>query len=446
MFRSWTSSFAKTPAICTEHGLLSYSDLSSQIEAAAQALAKQGLGPGKRAAFLAKTDMQTLVAFFALLEIGASPCLLSTRLPKEAISSHLAQARASFFLDSLDAIAQTACESPSTQTQTISLFTSGSSGTPKLACLKVDHFLANAKSSIAALGLQGEGHRWLLSVPLFHVSGLSLLFRCFLSGSCVLFPSSNSFFDLVQATHVSWVPTQLLRILENSVPLPLLQTALIGGAPIPQNLIEKALEKKIPLALTYGMTECASQITMTLFEDPLLPVHVGKPLAGKEIRLSPSGEILLRADSLFIGYETNGEVQLDLSEEGWFPTGDLGKWTLDGNLTLQGRKDRMFISGGENISPERIESALGSIPGLLESAVLPLEDPIYGQRPVAFVRFEKGASMEKEAIYERLSHLLPKFYFPMEFFPFPAEEERAGLKINSSQLKGWLQKLLLEKR
>jgi O-succinylbenzoic acid--CoA ligase len=322
--------------------------------------------------------------------------------------------------------------------QVILLFTSGSSGAPKLASLNVEHFIASAQSTINALFLTPES-RWLLTVPLFHVSGLSILFRCLLSGSSIVL-TSDLLIGHPFASHVSLVPTQLLRVLEKESPFPYLKCALIGGAPISESLIEKALEKKIPLYLTYGMTEMASQITMTSQSDVLLPLHLGKPLIGKEVSFASDGEILVKGSSLFNGYDTPIGPQKKLLADGWFATGDLGSLDASGNLNYKGRKDNLFISGGENIYPEPIEEALGTISGVLQSLVIPLEDLEFGKRPVAFVHME-GELLSKEEFQERLIHLLPKFCIPIHFFPFPKELLEKGFKVKRSELR----EILLQK-
>ena len=443
MFRSWVFDHLTRPAIFVEQESISYEKLSLQIENLALQFLKKGICNKHRVAFIATTHVHSLLIFFALLEIGASPCPLSSRLPLKQIPIHLKQARASFFINSNFTVEKCAIETCFIQNTTILLFTSGSSGAPKLVSLKKEHFLASAEGSIEKLGLNQVKGCWLLSVPLFHVSGLSILFRCFSSGSSVAF-SSNFLTGHPFASHISLVPTQLMRYLSKEIYFPRLTCALLGGAPLSETLIQMALVKKIPLYLTYGMTELASQITMTSLSDLLLPIHLGKPLPGKEVNFSMEGEILVKGSSLFTGYDSMLGVQKKLLEDGWFPTGDLGKWNQEGNLEYKGRKDNLFISGGENIYPETIEEAIRSIPGVLQSLVVPLADQEFGHRPVAFVQTQNDTLPSKEEFHEKLSSLLPKFCLPVHFFPFPVQEGEKSFKIKRSELKTWLKQSFLK--
>ena len=419
------------PAIQIGQKALTYQELFVKIETLALSLAQRGVNSGLRVAFVAETTLDSILCFYALLKIGASPCLLSTRLPREKIPEYLKESQSSFFLDCKTNSVQKCIVDIEPKDTSILLFTSGSSGFPKLVSLKVEHFLASARGSVERLRLKKESC-YLLSVPLFHVSGLSILFRCLLAGSSIAFTS-----DFLLASHVSWVPTQLLRALERKCSFCRLECALVGGAQISDTLIQLALRKKIPLCLTYGMTEMASQITMTRLEDGLFPVHVGKPLPGKEVKIAEDGEILVRGDSLFSGYDSLLGVQKNLLEGGWFATGDLGAWNKDFNLEYKGRKDNLFISGGENIYPESIEEALGTISGVLQVVVVPLEDREFGHRPVAFVHMQ-GPLLSKEEFYEKLSSLLPRFSFPIHFFPFPEEILAKSFKVKRLELKNWL--------
>jgi len=426
------------PAIWTHDLSISYQALWQKIEDLSFYFAQQGIKERDRVAFVTETSVHSIIAFFALLEIGASPCLLSTRLPSEKIPSYLSAARSSFFLDIKTNSIQKRKIDPLSHDQAVLLFTSGSSGSPKLASLSVEHFIASAGSSNLALSLTSNSC-FLLTVPLFHVSGLSILFRCLLSGSSIAL-TSDLLIGHPSITHVSLVPTQLLRVLEKESPFPYLKCALIGGAPISESLIQKALEKKMPLYLTYGMTEMASQITMTSKSDCLLPLHLGKPLLGKELSFASDGEILVKGTSLFNGYDSPLGAQKTVLKGGWFATGDLGALDTNGNLKYKGRKDNLFISGGENIYPEPIEEALGTISGVLQSLVIPLEDLEFGNRPVAFIHME-GSLLSKEEFHEKLIHLIPKFCLPIHFLPFPKEFLEKGFKVKRSDLR----EILLQK-
>lgn len=430
-----------SPAIWMNDIYISYQDFASRIKDVSKCLLQQGIQKGARVAFIAKTDLHSILVFFALLELEASPCPLSTRIPIEQVPVYTKQARASFFLNTESfQLDKMNIQYPS-QENAILLFTSGSTGSPKLVCLHFSHFLSNAKGSSCYFNLKGKESCWLLSVPLFHVSGLSILFRSFLTGSSIVL-SENLLQGHHFATHISLVPTQLLRIIQHKTSFPKLLVALIGGAPISTSLIQLSTDRKIPVVLTYGMTEMASQITMTQPGDSLFPIHLGKALPNREISIDENGEILVKGSCLFDGYDSPSGPSKKLLQGEWFQTGDLGAWNQDNNLEYKGRKDNLFISGGENIYPEEIERALKSIPGILEAIVVPLQDSEFGQRPVAFIHM-LGNLLSKEEFLERLSPLLPRFCLPIHFFPFPQEELNKNSKIKRSNISKWLKTIHL---
>lgn len=275
--------------------------------------------------------------------------------------------------------------------------TSGSSGVPKQAHLSLENCYTSAQFPHPDLILK-PGDHYLLSVPLHHVSGLSILFRCLLSGAT--FVLSNSGKDL-SVTHISFVPTQLKRFLKNPSIYPNLKAILLGGASIPYDLCKEAYDRGFPIYITYGMTEMASQICTKPFH-PKTGVAFDGPLSHRELKIV-GGEIYVRGKTLFQGYHNLPSPLID----GWFPTKDLGQMGPNG-LELLGRKDRMFISGGENIHPEEIEKALLSHPEISAANVHSRPDPEFGARPIAFI----ATPLEIPTILGYLSEILPRFKIP----------------------------------
>jgi O-succinylbenzoic acid--CoA ligase len=157
---------------------------------------------------------------------------------------------------------------------------------------------------------------------------------------------------------------------------------------------------------------------MSHTEDSFLSTHLGKVLPNRELSISKDGEILVRGKTLFSGYDNGYSLERPLTPSGWFASGDLGSFTPDGNLIYKGRKDNMFISGGENIYPEEIEKALSSFPGLLHSTVIPSPDLEFGHRPVAFIHLEHEL-IHKDSLKEHLLSKVPKFCVPIDFHPIP---------------------------
>jgi o-succinylbenzoate---CoA ligase len=143
------------------------------------------------------------------------------------------------------------------------------------------------------------------------------------------------------------------------------------------------------------------------------------------------GEILVRGRTLFAGYIEAGRLVRPL-EGGWFRTGDLGEIDEGGSLRVLGRRDNMFISGGENIQPETIERALLRLPGISQAVVVPIGDPEFGRRPVAFVQAESlpdpGLCRDALRVY------LPGYMIPVSIHPLPSASSQ-GLKPSRSELR-----------
>lgn len=290
------------------------------------------------------------------------------------------------------------------------LMTSGSTAIPKIAQLTLGNLYYNAPAVISCVNLQ-ENDNWLLSLPLFHVGGLSIIFRSFLAKATLSLPCSTLTFaenlQSLQPTHLSLVPTQLLRLLneKNTAFFKNLKCLLLGGAPISQSLYEEGKARHLPLFLTYGLTEMASAVVIT--DVPKIRdgrTFLGHPLPFRELKVE-DGEIFVKGKTLFYGYHPE-------KMSGWFATRDFGVFDEQLGLAILGRKDRLFISGGENIQPEEIERALLQLPEIVEAIVVPKKHPEFDAVPFAFVRFSKKI-VAKKNIFERLKEILPKFKIPV---------------------------------
>lgn len=276
----------------------------------------------------------------------------------------------------------------------LALKTSGSTGKPKIAILPYRALLASALSVNAFLGID-QSDRYLLSLPLNHVSGIGIVLRCYLAGAELLIPEDRHEIPK-ETTRLSFVPTQLRRL---KADLPHLKTILLGGQHLPEKLIR---ESSYPLVLSYGSTEMGSTITAHKYDGTY---SLGHPLSGREIKVDESGEIWVKGETLFWGYQNQ-------PHEGWFPTKDLGTYTEKG-LTILGRKDRMFISGGENIHPEEIERALLSLDEIEDAIIKVIPDDEYGKRPVAYIKPFTQALKEK--LLDKLEkHKIPDHFYPLE--------------------------------
>ncbi len=320
------------------------------------------------------------------------------------------------------------------------VFTSGSTGLAKAVAHIAGNHLASAAGLLARLPFTARDS-WLLSLPLYHVSGLAIVWRWLYAGAQLVLPDERDLtLALGNVTHASLVPTQLHRVLNQweSEPgdpcfkqKPRLKQVLLGGAVIPVELTERARKAGIHCWVGYGMTEAASTVTAKPADGS---AGVGQVLPRRRLQLK-EGQIMVQGETLCLGYYQAGSLMPVMNSEGWFATKDLGQIT-DGELFVIGRIDNMFISGGENIHPEEIEWVLLSHPHIRQAFVFPVPDPEFGHRPVAVIDSEQQLAVEN--INRHLSGKLAKFKWPECYYPLPTELQGNGVKIARSAVQRWL--------
>jgi o-succinylbenzoate---CoA ligase len=443
------------PAMAGAGSVLTFRDFDLRVTATGEKIAKLGFASGERIALYLPKDGRDLVLLLALIRAGCVACPLSTRLPPGGVAPLLERAACRVLvsdneetLEAVDGIRKLYPETlladepareqplpseslqlPVARPATI-VFTSGSTGFPKAALHTFGNHYYSALGSNSNIAL-APGDRWLHSLPLYHIGGLSILFRCLLAGATVALPEPGAPLGKTitecGVTHLSLVSTQLLRLLREDFEPGGLKAILLGGGPIPPSLVDEAMRRRLPIHTSYGLTEMASQVTATPPEASREELHTsGRPLPHREISISDSGEILVRGETLFSGYVKHDMVDRPLDVDGWFRTGDLGE--LDGNLRVKGRKDNLFISGGENVQPEEIEEALCRLEGVEDAVVVPVPDAEFGFRPVAFVRGGKPGDLTRA-----LERTLPRFKIPVAFHAW--SEGLGGMKVDRATFR-----------
>jgi O-succinylbenzoic acid--CoA ligase len=441
-------------AVVSAGWAMSYGELDGKVSAVERRLKELGVASGVRVALYLPKDAGYLVLLLALVRAGAVACPVSTRLPAGGVGALLEEAGCSALIstdegvsgvvDGVDVLGPESLladgekdgrdpepvEIPLDRQATV-VFTSGSTGAPKAALHTFGNHYSNALGSNVNIAL-APGDRWLHSLPLYHVGGLSILFRCLLAGATIALPEPNAplgrSISELRATHVSLVSTQLLRLLHEDVDLSGLGAVLMGGGQIPPSLVDEALARGVPIHTSYGLTEMASQVTTTPPGASRRKLRTaGCALPHREVRISGNGEILVRGETLFAGYLRDEGLNLPL-DGGWFRTGDLGELDDDGYLRVSGRRDNLFVSGGENVQPEEIEAALCRLDGVHEAVVVPVPDEEYGSRPVAFVR----KSGEVGDLAGMLEKVLPRFKTPIIFHDW---EGVGGMKPDRGALE-----------
>ena len=247
--------------------------------------------------------------------------------------------------------------------------TSGSTGEAKGVRLPWRAVAAAARISNRALGLRPDD-AWLACLPLHHVGGAMILYRCLRAGATAVvhdgFDVAAVARDLAtrRITHLSLVPPMLAQLLDATVPPPpTLRHALVGGAALHEGLLERARAAGWPIRTTWGMTETCATATLD-----------GQPLPGVQVRLSTAGTGTLEVASParmagYLGRPDAGE---------WLTTNDLGAIDADGCVRILGRADDMLVSAGVNVHPFEVEARLAACPGVREAGVTGLADPVWG--------------------------------------------------------------------
>lgn len=419
------------------HGARTWAEWDLQIDVAASSLGALG---AERIALRVEDRLDLATFALGAVRAGVTGVLVPTRWPAALAAEALSGAGVRTAISDLP-IPGLALHAPvgfgaeaggvgERPPGALAVFTSGSTGAPKAALLPWAALLASAEGVVARLDLRA-GDRWLLDLPVAHVGGLGVVIRCAQAGAAMAVPYPGaSVAEAVAAlrpTHVSFVGTQLRRLLDTHADTSSVRAILLGGSAIPADLLRRATEAGLPVALSYGMTEMGSTVTAT---EPGSDLDTsGRVLPGREVRLVDS-EIQVRGATRFGGYLTPDGLSRPFDAEGWFATGDLGHLTEAGHLVVEGRRGLRFVSGGENVQPEAIERELLRLGGVVEAVVVPHEDAEFGQRPVAFVRMEHGEP-EAAALASALREKLPGFMVPVAFV---AWEGAKGMKPDRQAL------------
>lgn len=410
---------------------LSYRRLADAAGGWVERFRAYGLTPGSRLTVQAENSAVLASFLYGVWSAGLLPLILSPLLPVQRVRELGTELRSGppFTAADLDLPSGGAADPVDPNGPATALLTSGSTGNPRAVVHTLANHLYSAIGSAANLPVERDD-RWLVALPMSHVAGLSILFRCLLAGATALIARSGSFRQddrgtddalalLPRATRLSVVPAQLQRLIE----LPedrraALRSVLVGGQAASPALLERARAAGVPVLPTYGSTEMASQVATAAPGTELPPGASGRVLPHRRLRIH-DGQVEVGGETQFAGYlRPDGIEPPPLASGGWFATGDGGRLE-DGVLTITGRADGMFISGGENIHPQEIEEVLGAHPAVALAVVVPAPDPEFGHRPVAFIE-SRGLPPEDE-LHALLAERLPRYKHPVRYHPLPAD-------------------------
>ncbi len=306
--------------------------------------------------------------------------------------------------------------------------TSGSEGEPKGVMLSQENIAASVAASRRRLDL-GTGDLWLCCLPLFHIGGVSILYRCMDAGAGMLlhqgFDAATVWQDIQQkeVTHISLVPAMLARLLDlsqDASPPERLRIALIGGGHLAPGLARRAHAAGWPLCVSYGMSETASQCATRCGADAgQSPGEVGLPLDGMEIGVTEQGRIRVRGPAVMLGYiNPHRTPGLGLQHGGWFETADLGEIDGMGRLRVLGRADDQLLSGGRSVHPLEVEDLITVCPGVDQVAVTGQPDQVWGAKLVAlYTGTASAVEVEQWCRDNIVSSLRPRRYIKVEELP-----------------------------
>ncbi len=217
-------------------------------------------------------------------------------------------------------------------------------------------------------------------------------------------------------TLVSLVATQLARLLEAGVDLLPLRAVLVGGGPVPEDVLEEAIGRGTTVVQTYGLTEAASQVTTLEPRQAQRKLgSAGRPLLTTHLRLQ-DGEILVQGPTVAPG---------TADEDGWLHTGDLGRIDEEGFLYVEDRLSDVIISGGENVLPAEVEQVLLEHPAVADAAAVGREDAEWQEAVTAVVVLAEGADAGGEELRAHCAQRLAGFKVPKRF-EFVAELPRTA--------------------
>jgi O-succinylbenzoic acid--CoA ligase len=254
--------------------------------------------------------------------------------------------------------------------------------------------------------------RWLCCLPLHHVAGLSIILRSVIYGTTAVVHDGFDP-DRIAAslegdgvTLISLVATQLARLLEAGVDLLPLRAVLVGGGPVPDEVLEEAIGRGATVVQTYGLTEAASQVTTLAPEDAIRKLgSAGRPLLTTHLRIQ-DGEILVQGPTVAPG---------TADEDGWLHTGDLGRIDEEGFLYVTDRLGDVIVTGGENVMPAEVEEVLRRHPAVADAAAVGRADAEWQEAVEAVVVLQDGADASADELRRHCAEFLARYKVPKRF-------------------------------
>jgi fatty-acyl-CoA synthase len=450
-------------AIDFEGRLVSYRELDEGSDAFAAAFVEAGLRRGDRVATLTASSPEHVQIFFACAKLGLVLLPLSWRLSAPELRYQLDDAEPSMFLvtNPYDALAKETGapfeplvlpkagssyrdERVTDDAPLLLIYTSGTTGKPKGALLTHANCFWTNLSFDLATGID-QDDVVLQVLPQFHVGGWNVQsLLAWWKGATVVLERE---FDPARAlrlieekrvTTLMGVPATYLFMAQEpafaAADLSSLRRAVVGGAPMPEALLETWAARGTAIVQGYGLTEAAPNVLCLPQEDAVRKLgYAGKPYPFVDVRVSAEQELQVRGPNVFPGYWRNPEATAQaFTEDGWLRTGDIAECDDEGFYRIRGRLKEMYISGGENVYPAEVEAVLHEHPQVADAAVVGVPDERWGEVGVAFVVAD-GPSDEE--LLEWCRSRLARYKVPKSF-RFVGEIPRNGMgKVQKQELR-----------
>ncbi len=397
-------------AVAWDGGSWTWSQLHDEATVFARAIVARGVTPGARVGVRIRNSAALVALSHAVAMSGAVFVALHPDDPADRAEALATRAKCALVVaeDVSDAVPLSTLREEGAQAPDVALagrvalsnphallFTSGTTGEPKMATLTWRNHVFSATGSAIRLG-HDPSDRWLAALPMCHIAGLAITLRGAILGITTVVHDgfdADSVADAIatgEATLVSLVSRMLWKVLDalgGRAPHARFRAVLLGGGAIPPELLARCRAQGVRVAPTYGMTEASSQVATARPGAWVDPTRAGAPMVFTEVALddAPEGEISVRGPTVSPGYaeiDASGALRARRPASGWFRTGDWATWS-DGELVILDRRTDLIVTGGENVYPAEVESVLLAHPYVAEACVVGLTDAQWGQTVAA---------------------------------------------------------------